>query len=118
MCYIKKNKNGEMEVKLSLYLFEEDGQMHVYSPSLDLVGCGKTEKLALKSFLIVFKEYIRYTVENNTLKQDLEEHGWQVSGGYKSPSVEKMLKSNKELANIFKKPSYKKMEMPYCYSRV
>ena len=118
MCYIKKNKDGGIEANLSIFTFEEDGIVHVYCPSLDMFGYDKTEKLAMESFAITFREYLRYTIGHNTLEADLIKHGWTVKGKYKSPSMLRMLESNKELRSIItKKESFRKMDFPYIFAQ-
>lgn len=71
--------NGNrIEVKLSLYLFRDEGVYIVYSPTLDLLGYGNTKKESCKSFECVLSGYLEYCVENSTLLRDLDRNRWML----------------------------------------
>jgi len=71
--------NEQLDIKLDLLLFEEDGVNFVYSPALDLTGYGHGEENAKKSFEIVLEEFVRYTDRKKTIYSELERLGWTVN---------------------------------------
>ena len=54
--------NKQVEVKLSLIIFEDSGSQVVYCPALDVYGYGVTEKEALDSFKVCLGEFLKYTL--------------------------------------------------------
>jgi len=99
------------EMKLTLITFKDDNVYNVYCPSLNLVGCGYTEKEAKDSFNVVFDEYINYTTENNTLIDDLKNCGWKWSENNKNlspPAISESLLIDKDLGDIFNNFDFEK----------
>jgi len=99
------------EMQLTLIHFKDDNVFHIYCPSLNLIGCGYTEKEAFESFNIVFDEYIHYTTENNTLIEDLKNCGWKRNGNSKKltpPAISESLLIDTELGNIFNNFDFEK----------
>ena len=74
------DKIGIKSMKLSLIDYKDDEAYYSYCPDLDLIGYGNNEQEAQESFKIVLEEYMRYTTENQTLIQDLKNHGWKITG--------------------------------------
>ncbi len=111
MSKIKFSENfgGEktgIRTELSLIHFMEDATHIIFSPALDLSGYGNTESEAKDSFQIVLQEFINYGMNKKTLLKDLENHGWKIKGGSKSPNIQSpdlayLLKTNTELEDIF-----------------
>ncbi|MBO4801101.1 MAG: hypothetical protein J5545_04465 [Bacteroidaceae bacterium] len=80
MSHIITSNRG-IQAELSVFLYPDrnhpDGDVWIaYCPELDLVGCDHGEESAKKSFEIVFRDYLDYTIEQGTLEQDLLAHGW------------------------------------------
>lgn len=99
----------KVNINISVYLFEEDNCVIAYCPSLDLSGYGSNRKEAKQSFDIVLKEYLHYCMSNNTLLDDLKNHGWAVKGDMTNePAVNIMLRQNSTLKNVLQKPRYSK----------
>ena len=74
-----KNQSGTktaIKLPVSILKYQDKKLFHVYCPELNLVGYGKTETEAEKTFKIVSEEYFRYAEENGTLFADLSEFGW------------------------------------------
>ena len=112
---VNSSKKFSCNVRLSIYFFEEKKVSLAYCPSLDLVGYGKNEVEAKKSFEIVLKGFIAYTVNKGTLQKELERLGWNISGTkknrkIKSPEIEKLLVDREQFKDIFKKKSFKMVE--------
>ena len=68
--------NGQIDVCLDVVFFMENNVWIAYAPALDLSGYDYTEDGAKRSFQIVLEEYLRYSVQNHTLENDLAQHGW------------------------------------------
>lgn len=77
--------NGKYTLDLHLISFKEDKNNIIYSPALDLVGYGKTQRDAMESFIEVVNEFIRYTHNKKTLRKVFADLGWVVKGGSKKP---------------------------------
>ena len=106
-----------VSVNLAVFFFEEDGQSIAYCPALDLSGYGNNEFAADADFKVVLAEYFRYTVEMNTIFEDLESHGWTVLKTDSKKLVapdEDPLRKNNEVFNgvILRHPDAKRIERP------
>jgi hypothetical protein len=101
--YSDGNKNVELNV--SIFLWEEDSVFFVYSPALDLTGYGLTREEAKESFETILHEYIVYTHNKKTIYIELEKLGWAVNKRKKrvvSPDFEDMLADNDHFKELFK----------------
>lgn len=112
------NKKGSIvKGTLSLYIYKDtsypkDNMWIAYCPELDLVGYDYGEEAAKKSFSVVLQEYLEYTIENNTLEEDLLKHGWKKKDGrMEEPSYNEMMKNDK-LRSILPLPNYTKCSIP------
>ena len=56
-----------VKVDLQVLIFEEDNIHYAYMPSFDLMGYGDTEENAKESLTVVLDEFLRYTLNKNTL---------------------------------------------------
>lgn len=83
--FFNKRHSEKIVVQLDMIDFQEDGIFCTYSPALDLVGYGNTQQEAHNSWEVVLAEYLKFTVENNTLQKDLTKHGWTVSNDNLTP---------------------------------
>ena len=103
-------------LQVGVITFNGDNSIIAYCPSLDLTGCGYTENEALESFNIVLEEYLRYTAENGTLIEDLEEHGWKMQGRGKltPPKISESLQRNKDFDNIVDNYDFKKQSLSFA----
>lgn len=101
--YSDGNKNVELSV--SIFLWEEDSIFYVYSPALDLTGYGLSTEEARVSFETVLQEFIVYTHNNKTIFKELENLGWAVNKRKRrviSPDFEDMLTDNEHFNQLFK----------------
>lgn len=73
-------KINSLELTITAVSFKEGDVYIVYCPSLDISGYDMSEEKAKESFEVAIKEYIRYCMNNNTLEEDLEKHGWTKKG--------------------------------------
>lgn len=114
----KANDNLDREYRfdLEIYIFK-DGHAYVsYCPSLDISTSGKTFNDAVKNFYEMFQMHIEYCVKNNTLIQDLKNHGWVISNDALTPpnftnymnnsDVISLLNSNKNYQRIYTPVSF------------
>src|SRR5690606_12685103 len=93
--YSDGKKNVELEV--SIFLWEEDFIFYVYAPALDLTGYGLSREEARQSFETVLEEFLVYTHNKKTIFKELENLGWAVNKKKKrviSPDFEDMLAEN------------------------
>ena len=102
-------------MELILIVFKEEEGYIAYCPALELCGCGKTKAKAQQSFKIVLEEYIKYTTENQTLIEDLIEHGWKIKEKNKRlipPKISELLQKSNDLEDIFTKHDFNKYNIP------
>lgn len=106
--------NSNIEVKVDLIEYEENGIYYVYSPAFDLVGYGKTAIKARESWQIVLEEYFSYTLNKKTLIKDLESRGWTIKKKrqFTSPSLTWMLQNNDQLSDIYNNHNFQKITKP------
>ena len=106
---VYKDKKSKHVFELSLFQFDENKVVVIYSPALDLSGYGKSEKEAEKSFEEALNEFTRYTTNKGTLLKELRRLGWTFSKKENNaPRLENMLASNEYLADIFEHKEFKK----------
>lgn len=97
--------NNNVELSLSIFLWEEDSVFYVYSPALDLTGYGLNKEEARTSFETVLQEFIAYTHNKKTIFAELENLGWAVNKIKKrvvSPEFEDMLSENEHFNHLYK----------------
>jgi len=103
-------KEKSVNVNLCMYLFKEEDSYIVYCPALDLSAYGDSEEQAKESFTDVFEMTIKYMLDENTLKEDLVNHGWKITDlnqkKIKAPSFETMLENNDSFRKILKSKGY------------
>lgn len=101
--YSDGKKNVELEV--SIFLWEEDAIFYVYAPALDLTGYGLSREEARQSFETVLEEFLVYTHNKKTIFKELENLGWAVNKKKKrviSPDFEDMLAENEHFKHLYK----------------
>lgn len=99
------NGNQNVEVNLSIFLWEENNVHFIYAPALDLTGYGNTIIDAKENFNCVLEDYIRYTSNKKTIFKELEKLGWLVNKPKKrviAPDFEDLLKDNKHFNDLFR----------------
>ena len=95
-------------------LFEEEGTIIAYIPVLDISGYGMNEDEAKKSLEVSLEEYFSYTVNKNTLFQDLKAHGWTIrkkDKPYIAPEITDLINKNEYLHDIVNTRPYKMNRM-------
>jgi hypothetical protein len=107
----------KIKVKLSLVEFKENSCYIVYSPALDISGYAKTAKDARNSFKEALNYFLEYTIESNTLYQELRRLGWNVENEkITPPNLKNLVKFNPNFVNIYDnhslKTKSKQIEMP------
>ncbi|MEX0721642.1 MAG: hypothetical protein WD059_13300 [Balneolaceae bacterium] len=105
-------ENSNAEVSLDLIEFIEDNVHLVYSPALDLTGYGDNKKEARTSFEVTLKEFLRYTIKNNTLDKELKRLGWKKQKksdhSYTPPELTKLSRKNRQLKHILNHQEFEK----------
>ena len=99
-----------ISIRVSVYLFEEDGSKIAYCPSLDLCGYGRTQKDAAADLDFILKHWLRDQMENNTLREDLAAHGWILESEDRAqePSFAETVRRNAQLKRLGNKEFSKK----------
>lgn len=113
-----KVRKGNVEAKLDVFIYENDGFMVAYAPALDLMGYGKTVEDAKASFEIVVDDFFETTIKKNTLAQYLQEHGWTKESRkveFVSPLALNILEANEQLQDIFA-TDFQKQSLPYNFA--
>ena len=93
-----------IQFNLDIIIFKEGESTIVYCPPLDLSGYGHSEHEAQASFKTVLSEYFRYTLNKDTIKDDLHRMGWKVKSRKKPiepPTLQRILRDNENFSRIF-----------------
>jgi hypothetical protein len=116
------HKNNMISFNLDMYLFREGESYIVYNPALDMSAYGDTEEDAKKSFESILESSIKYSLNKNTFKEDLLNHGWEIKSlkqkKIKSPSIEELLEKNECLRDIINNKEYTRYKKDVCISEL
>lgn len=116
-------KDGKSSVKINLPVmyFEEDGVQIAYIPVLDISGYGQNHEEAMQSLTVALDDYFSYTINKNTLLDDLKAHGWTIrkrTKPYIAPELTDLINRNEYLHDIVNTRAYKMdrmdVNMPQC----
>lgn len=114
---LKHVSGANIDFKVALILFKEDGIFITYCPSLDLSGYGNSEQEAQDSIKHVVREYIDYGIKKGTLLADMQKYGWQIinkkRNTFKAPDFEQLLRDNEDFSDIINNKQYQKIDMPF-----
>lgn len=99
---MSSNSSNQEEYRIAIdyYIFREDENYIAYCPSLDISTSGKDYVDAIKNFYERFQIYIDTCVEMGTLWEDLQEHGWKISGKTLTPPSFSRLVRKPEVAKL------------------
>lgn len=78
-------------------------------PSFDLMGYGNTEEEAKKSLTVVLDEFLRYTLNKNTLFIEMQRLGWKIKNKKKpmyAPQMSDLININEQLKDIVNSKQY------------
>jgi hypothetical protein len=98
-----------IKVSLQVLFFEEDGIQYAYMPSFDLTGYGKTAEEARESLTIVLDEFLRYTLNKNTLFIEMQRLGWKIKSKKRpmyAPQMSDLINTNDLLKDIINSKQY------------
>jgi len=112
---VKKVGKNKIEINLQVFLFEEDGLFFAYMPSLDLTGYGYKPEEAKDSLTVVLDEFLRYTLNKNTLFIELERLGWKIKSKKKpmhAPQMTDLINTNEQLKDIVNYKQYSTSNYP------
>lgn len=102
----------KIECNLPLIIFQDDNNYITYCPALDLSGYGASEEDANHSFEQTLTEYFRYTINKNTLAEDLRKLGWTIRKGlikpFTPPTMANLLDNNEDFNRIFNRFDFRK----------
>lgn len=105
-----KSGKNTVTVNVPVMFFEEEGTQIAYIPVLDISGYGKNEEEAKTSLEVCLNEYFSYTINKNTLFDDLKAHGWTIRKKTKpfiAPEITDLINKNEYLHNIVNSRPYK-----------
>lgn len=113
-----KIQDGQIDAKLDVFLYENDGFKIAYAPALDLMGYGKTDEDAKTSFQIVIEDFFETSIEKNTLAAYLASHGWsgRTTTEFRPPLPVPLMEQNHQLQEIFLEDSFVKQTVPFRYA--
>jgi len=100
-----KGHEAQVDTRLFVVQFKQDGNQIIYAPALEVYGYGKTVSEARKSFKTCLEEFVDYTIAKGTLTSELKRLGWKIKGTkqdrkYKIPEFADLLRNNKRLIEI------------------
>lgn len=95
--------DGFVDVCLDVLIRKDKDDVYLsYAPALDLSGCGHSVEEAKKSLETVLTEYLKFTIANGTLEQDLLEHKWKKQEKkYSSPAFWVIFRTNKVAQEMY-----------------
>ena len=96
-----------VKIGLTLILWKENEIYFQYSPQLDLTGYGKSANEAQSSFEQTLKDFINYTLNKDTLFDELERLGWTTNKKKKrlrAPEEEQLLEDNETYKDLLNMP--------------
>lgn len=105
----KKFGDKSVKVDLQVLFFEEDNVYYAYMPSFDLTGYGNTEEEAKESLTVVLDEFLRYTINKNTLFIEMQRLGWKIKSKKKpmfAPQMSDLINTNEQLKDIVNSKQY------------
>ena len=105
----KQFETKSVKVDLQVLIFEEDNIHYAYMPSFDLMGYGDTEENAKESLTVVLDEFLRYTLNKNTLFIEMQRLGWKIRSKQKpmyAPQMSEMINMNEQLKDIVNSKQY------------
>ena len=105
----KKIGIKSIKVDLQVLFFEEDNIHYAFMPSFDLTGYGNTEEEAKESLTVVLDEFLRYTLNKNTLFIEMQRLGWKIKSKKKpmyAPQMSDLINTNDQLKDIVNSKQY------------
>jgi len=104
-----KYDDGKHVVKigLTLIMWKENDIYFQYSPQLDLTGYGNSANEAQSSFEQTLKDFINYTLNKDTLFDELERLGWTTNKRKKrlrAPEEDQLLEDNETYKDLLNMP--------------
>ena len=105
----RKFGNNFITISLQVLFFEEDNIHYAYMPSFDLTGYGNSEEEAKESLTIVLDEFLRYTLNKNTLFIEMQRLGWKIKSKKKpmyAPQMSDLINTNDQLKDIVNSKQY------------
>lgn len=115
--YSINDTRSQVDVQLSILTFKEDDIYFMYCPELDIVGYGKTEKVASGSFDVVLNQFFTFTITHNTFHKEMKRLGWKLSDGKsgKAPELPQMVSNRDYLVEIMQN-DYRKSSKEFTVS--
>lgn len=100
-----------VSVSVTVYLFDDKGEVISYCPALDLTGHGENSVRAKLSMRIIVEEYLRTMLEDGSLDRDLMSKGWKKKGKrIEEPDFSSLYTSSNRLKQIMDIPNLSKYQ--------
>jgi len=97
---VDKNTEKEYHFSLEIYIFMQAGRYIAYCPALDLSTSAEDYNEAFSNFYEMFQLYVETCLEQGTLFEDLEAHGWKVQKMSIKPPKYTVLLKKPEMKNL------------------
>lgn len=100
---------NQIKIKVQVLFFQEDAIHYAFMPSLDLIGYGNSDIEAKNSLTVVLDEFLRYTLNKNTLMIELQRLGWKLKNKNKpitAPAMSDLINNNEQLRDIINSKHY------------
>jgi hypothetical protein len=108
-----KGNNQYFEIQLEVMEFEDKNIFYAYTPSLNLMGYGKTKQEAIDSWHVVVENYLTYTNNKKTLLEDLQSYGWTITKkNLAPPDFSWLLQHNEQAVDVFNNHNFAKSSRP------
>lgn len=107
-----ESKDHHIEVRLDVITFNEDNNVIMYCPALEITGYGADEQEAKQSFEIAIDQFFLYTTRKKSLAPELKKLGWRIRSKnkpYVPPTMSELLVNNDNFNHVFNNYSFKKM---------
>lgn len=102
------NDKHAVQVQLQVLLFIEDDIHYAYIPALDIIGYGQNEAEAETSLTTTLAEFLKYTLNKNTLAFELNRLGWlKTKKHFQAPVITDQVTSNEQLRDILNHKQYR-----------
>ncbi len=94
-------RSDEYRFEIGIYVFKEGEYYVAYAPALDLSTYSDEFNGVISAFYEAFQLYVEFCLENNTLRENLVELGWQIDKKViKEPKVQRLMQ-NETVVDIF-----------------
>ena len=91
-------------LNVTVVIFQEDNIHYALIPSFDLTGYGSSANEAEESLKVVLDEFLKYSINKNTLTLEMKRLGWKIKSKHKpmsAPQLSDLINTNDQLRELF-----------------